>query len=252
MKSVPLRPLMRPFPTGVFPRRAYSWPPALAVIAFSLAAYGQTRSNQASSNQAGSSQSSVVVADFSNPGISPAHWTLTLHPDGTGRFHSEPGKPSSSESTEIDAPAIDRDVQLSKDYAQHVFRIARQHKWFNQKCESHLKVAFQGWKKLSYDGPDGHGACTFNFSQDKDIEALGDSLVGVAETLREGARLEMLLQHDRLGLDKEMEYIADGAKDGRMQQIGAIKGILERLAGDDEVLERVRKRAQLLLASAGP
>jgi hypothetical protein len=35
-----------------------------------------------------------------------------------------------------------------------------------------------------------------------------------------------------------------------VQQIGAIRGILERLAGDEGVIERVRKRARLLLAKA--
>jgi hypothetical protein len=61
----------------------------------------------------------------------------------------------------------------------------------------------------------------------------------------------MLLQHDRLGLDKEMEYLVDAAGDGRAQQICAIREILVRLAEDDEVLDRVRKRAKLLLVQAG-
>ena len=38
--------------------------------------------------------------------------------------------------------------------------------------------------------------------------------------------------------------------DGRAQQIGAIQGILERLADDPSVMERVRKRAKVLLAAA--
>lgn len=194
----------------------------------------------------------VFIADFSNPGMSPAHWTLTIHPDGTGHFRSDPPTAAPGERQGMDPPGQDEDVRLSKDYAGHVFQLARQHHWFNENCESHLKVAFQGWKKLTYNGPDGHGSCTFNFSKNREIQALGDSLVSVAETLREGARLEMLLQHDRLGLDKEMEYVSDGAKDGRLQQICAIRGILQRLADDDEVLERVRKRAQLLLARSGP
>jgi len=42
----------------------------------------------------------------------------------------------------------------------------------------------------------------------------------------------------------------EAAGDGRVQQIGAIRGILERLAGDDAVMERVRKRARMLLARA--
>jgi hypothetical protein len=46
-----------------------------------------------------------------------------------------------------------------------------------------------------------------------------------------------------------MEYLQDAAKDGRVQQIVAIKEILERLEEDPGVLDRVRKRARLLLAS---
>jgi hypothetical protein len=217
-----------------------AWLSLTAAAAFALAAHVQ----------ASSSPDAVFVADFTNPGVSPSHWTLTLHRDGSGHFRSERGNPPNA-SEGMDVPDEDRDVRLSADYAEHVFQTAKAHNWFNQKCESHLKVAFQGWKKLSYTGPDGQGSCTFNYSRDNEIQALGDSLIGVAETLREGARLEMLLQHDRLGLDREMEYISDGAKDGRIVQIGAIREILERLAADEEVLERVRKRAQTLLAHAG-
>jgi hypothetical protein len=113
-----------------------------------------------------------------------------------------------------------------------------------------MKVAFQGWKKLSYRGPGGEGSCEFNFSRDKEIQAMGESLVAVAETIVEGARLENLLQHDPLGLDHETEYLLEAAGDGRVQQICTIRGILERLAGDDAVMERVRKRARMLLARA--
>lgn len=193
-------------------------------------------------------QNPVVVMDFSNPELNPSHWTLTIHPDGIGHFHSEMGKPPEGGLQEIDAPNVDRDVQLSAAFTTRVFETAQHHRLFNEDCDSHLKVAFQGWKKLTYTGPEGSGACTFNFSKDKDIEGLGDSLGAVAETILEGARLEMLLQHDRLGLDKEMEFLVDAAGNGRAQQICAIRGILSRLAEDDEVLERVRKRARLLLA----
>ena len=74
-----------------------------------------------------------------------------------------------------------------------------------------MKVAFQGWKTLTYTGPAGQGSCTFNYSRDKEIQALGDPSA-VAQTILEGARLEMLLQHDRLGLDKEMEYLTEAVR----------------------------------------
>jgi hypothetical protein len=193
------------------------------------------------------SQDESIVVDFTNPGLSPSHWTLTLHPDGSGHFHSEMGKPPAGGLEEIDAPGLDRDVQLSPQFAARVFAAAERHNRFNENCESRLKVAFQGWKKFTYTGPDGSGSCTFNFSKDKEIESLGDTMGAVAETILEGERLEILLEHDRLGLDKEMEFLVDAASNGRAQQICAIRGILDRLAQDDEVMERVRKRARMLL-----
>jgi hypothetical protein len=199
-------------------------------------------------SQARCAEDAVFTADFSNPALSPSHWTLTLHSNGNGHFHSKMGKPPQDGPAEIDAPDIDQDVQVSPAFAAHLFETAQRHKFFNEDCESHLKIAFQGWKKLSYTGPGGSGSCTFNYSKNKEIEELGDSLQAVAETILEGARLEMLLEHDRLGLDKEMEFLVDAAGDGRAQQICTIRGILVRLAQDDGVLERVRKRARLLLA----
>lgn len=196
-------------------------------------------------------QDALMQVDFTNDQLNPSHWTLTLHSDGKGHFASQMNKTPESAAPAVDAPSIDRDVQLSAGFTEHVFEIARHHHMFNEGCESHLKVAFEGWKKFSYTGSEGTGACTFNYSKDKEIEELGDTFEAVAETIIEGARLEKLLQHDRLGLDKEMEYLVDAAGSGRAQQICTIRQILVRLADDDEVLERVRKRARLLLAQAG-
>jgi len=60
----------------------------------------------------------------------------------------------------------------------------------------------------------------------------------------------VLLQHDPLGLDRETEYLVEAAGDGRAEQIGAIRAILERLADDENVMERVRRRVRVLLAMA--
>ncbi len=192
----------------------------------------------------------VVEMDFTNSGLTPSHWVLRLNPDGTGHFWSEnPKMPQPVAEVEgPPAPVVDRDIRVSAEFARRVFDEARGHKFFAEDCESHLKVAFQGWKKLSYRGPEGQGSCEFNYSKDKQIEELGGSLVAVAETILEGSRLDWLLRYDRLGLDREMENVVEGAGDGRLMELGTIRGVLERLAEDATVLDRVRKRARTLLA----
>ena len=194
--------------------------------------------------------SPVFRVDFNNPNVSPAHWTLELHPDGSGHFRSERGSAPEADPPGLEAPDVNRDVKVSGDFAERVFQQARLQSIHKGDCESHMKVAFQGWKKLTYQGPDGEWTCEFNYSRDRQVQQLGDSLLAVASTILEGARLETLLQHDRLGLDKEIEYITDAAGDGRLEQLCSIRGILERLADDPAVMDRVRKRARILLAKA--
>jgi hypothetical protein len=47
-----------------------------------------------------------------------------------------------------------------------------------------------------------------------------------------------------------MDYLLEASGDGRIQQLCTIRGILEKLADDPEVMDRVRKRARVLLARA--
>lgn len=192
----------------------------------------------------------VFIATFSNPELAPSEWKLTLYPDGTGHFHADRTNSTAPKPETIEPIIIDRDVKLSPAFTAEVFAVARKEHFFQIECQSRIKVAFQGWKTLTYRGPDGQGSCRFNYSKQKNIEALGDSMVAVASTLIEGARLELLLQHEPLGLDREMGYIVDASEDGRMAQIYAIQDILRRLERDPAVMSRVRKRARLLLAKA--
>lgn len=193
-----------------------------------------------------------VRIEFEHPGESPSNWTLILQPDGSGHFHALPVSPHSGQGTENqripNLPEIDHDIHVSARYARHVFEIARRHNYFNEECESRQKVAFSGWKKLSYQGSDGSGSCRFNSARDKEIGALADSLLSVEETIVFGERLLLLLQYDRLGLDTEMESLWSAAEESRAEQIGSIREILDRICNDPRVLERVKKRARMLLA----
>jgi len=191
----------------------------------------------------------TVLVDYSNPAVAPSHWSITLHPDGSGYFNSYGGGIPGSNS-DLKAPPVNREIHLSQEFTRRVFEVAYHQKLFNEKCESDLKVAFQGEKTFSYKGDKGSGSCTFNYSKERQIQDLSDSMMAVEQTIIEGARLEILLKHDPLGLDAEMNSLVQAAKDGRAQQICAIKEILVELANDPGVLVEVRKRADLLLQDA--
>ncbi len=187
-----------------------------------------------------------VRLDFSNPSIIPAQWELVVYADGSGHFHAVRGNAKDSDAGEMEPLTIDEDVHLSGSFAAQILAMLKHHRVGDGQCESHSKVAFQGMKTLAYQGPEFHWSCTFNYARDKEVAMVADLLMSVAATLVEGARLELIWQHDPLGLDKELEFLSDASSDGRLQQICAIKETLTRLAADPSVMERVRKRARKL------
>ena len=192
----------------------------------------------------------LIRVEFNDAVLIPSHWTLELHTDGAAHFHSDRAlpDPQTADPTAPSIPLIDRELKLSPEFAQKFFTTAHERNFFNVKCESHNKVAFQGTKTFTYSGPDGHGNCQFNYSSDNKIQELSESVTALAASIVEGFKLASLETHDRLGLDREMEFVSEAVKDGRLQQISVIREQLEHLAADDALLERVRHRARKLLA----
>ena len=194
-----------------------------------------------------SQQPATIEAGFTNPKLVPPHWQIKLNEDGSGQFDADGGSPAPGDNNFILAGPVHRPIQLSPIFTQNIFNIARQHKLFAINCESHMKVAYQGTKRLSYAGPEGQGTCEFNYSKDKQIQQLGDSLLALETTLITGARLEKILQHDRLGLDHELETLVVQAKENNAIELNTIRDILNRIAEDDQVMDRARKKARQLL-----
>jgi hypothetical protein len=195
-------------------------------------------------------ESAQFQMDFTDARQTPAHWVLKLDPDGRGSFDTEGGSQAGGADPKIAAGDVHRTIQLSAAFTGRVFAMARAKKFFAYPCESNLKVAFQGTKRFSYTGPEGSGSCEFNYSKDKEIEDLQNSLLAVETTILCGARLEKLLQHDRLGLDEELGNLTMWAHDGSAQEMGAIRETLTRIASDEEVMDRARRKARFLLTQA--
>ncbi len=190
-------------------------------------------------------QMNELRLEYSNPNLAPAQWTLVMWPDGRAHFHAERGtaKDPDKDQASMEPAVIDRDVQVSGEFAGRMFAMIEQHPPQAGQCENRSKVAFQGLKTLQFRGPDGEQSCTFNYAKERVVGEVADELVSVAATLIEGERLRMIWQHDPLGLDKQIQFMMEAAADGRLQQICTIRETLAQLAADPGVMERVRKRA---------
>ena len=108
-------------------------------------------------------------------------------------------------------------------------------------------IAYQGTKTLAYEGPEGQGSCTYNWSKLSQIDKLTDQFEAIAATLDEGSKLQRQYEHGRLSLDTELELLDQMVRDGRAIEVENIAPLLRTIAGDDAVLQRVQRRARALL-----
>jgi hypothetical protein len=187
---------------------------------------------------------------YENPKLQPPKYVLTVQEDGSGHFQSDAGGPA-GESENMPAEPQDRPIHISKALREGMFAAARKAKLFAISCEDGGKnIAFQGTKILAYEGSDGQGSCTYNWSKNAQITKLTDQFEAVATTLEEGSRLERQYEHGRLSLDTEMEILEQMVHEGRAIEVQNIAPILEKLANDEAVLQRVQRRARALLQGA--
>lgn len=217
-----------------------------AVCFGAAALHGQS---PAGGDSAPSASGAQVSFHFENQQLQPAKYSFVIYEKGSGQFRSEPADtPLASTATyEPLARAEDRSVQLSRPVVEQIFSTARAQKFFAIPCEAKDKVAFEGTKQLSYQGPDGSGSCTYNWSKVVAIQKITSTFESIAFTLEEGRRLAIEHKHDRLALDAELSFLLDAVKDGRAMEVQTIQPVLQEIADDEAVLDRARSRARKLL-----
>jgi hypothetical protein len=196
------------------------------------------------------SSAATVEFRFENPQLQLGRYTIAVHPDGTGHFHSDASAVPPENPSDLPSEALDRPIQLTPSVTQRIFAAAHAKKLFATNCESGAKVAFSGKKELSYTGPEGQGSCQYNYSRDAQIQWITAEMQGIAATLEEGRRLELEHEHGRLGLDAELQALQAMVRDGQALELGNIAPVLTAIVQDEAVLERAQRRARQLLQLA--
>ena|GEM_PF-419691 len=192
----------------------------------------------------------IVSFAFERLGLQVPKFRLAIHDDGSSVYEGE----ETPEPTRYGPPAtvslkpFQSSVRVTPATSARVFALTRKLDHFNVTCASKAKnIADTGTKVLTYAGPDGIGSCTYNYSENKDVQALTETLLGIAETMDQGRKLDHLHRYDRLGLDSAITFLAQEVTDGHALELGTIAASLHSIAADGEVMERVRARANKLL-----
>ncbi len=194
---------------------------------------------------AGQPDSQQVTFKFDRPvpGVRVPRYTIELKADGTGSYRAEVRSPQSP-----DVQVVERPLVFSPATVGTVFEAVHQLRSSDTPCASKAKnIADTGTKTIDYRDQDGPGGCTFNFSENKAAVQLTDLFLGVENTLEEGRSLDFKHRFDRLGLDAEMASLAAAVDKGTALELANISGTLRSIAGDTELIQRVRLRASKLL-----
>jgi hypothetical protein len=188
---------------------------------------------------------------FERPGLPVPLYQLQIFENGGGQYWGEemPMTVGHADPPPSPQPFSQRGFSVSPTTATKVYALARSLNRFNIACASTAKnVADTGKKTLTYSGMNSViGSCEYNYTENKDVQALTDIFEGIAETMDEGRRLDYLHRYDRLGLDAAISFLTQEVSAGRALELGTIATTLRSIADDAEVIERVRMRARALL-----
>jgi hypothetical protein len=194
-----------------------------------------------------------VSFQFDRVGLAVPHFKLSVHEDGKGTYLADQAEMPATQTSNRGQAAqhIDRSINLTPGTVVKIFKAARTLNHFEVECASKAKnISNTGNKTLSYSGPDGSGSCTYNYSENKNVETLTDIFLGIAYTMDEGRKLEFLHRYDRLGLDAEMTSLAQEVQEGRALELGTISPTLTAIANDADLIQRVRLKAAKMLEQA--
>ncbi|HEY9136887.1 MAG TPA: hypothetical protein VIM67_01345 [Terriglobus sp.] len=183
-----------------------------------------------------------VAMTYDRAGLSVPHWQLAINEKGDATYSGKPVQGVDPGVISFSMSWTGREklgTLLSQTHDLHP-------------CETKSKgIANMGQKDVVYAPAGGTEVrCSFNFTDNKPLTEASEYLMEIANTVQAGVELDRLHRYDRLGLDAVMRRLAADVKEHRAVEVIAIQPTLQRLAEDEAVMERVRARAQELLALA--
>jgi hypothetical protein len=191
-----------------------------------------------------------VVFAFERQGLSIPKYRLTIHKDGSAVYEGEelPQAVGPDPAPAGPAQPFRSVVSISSATVDRIFALSQKLNRFNIACASKAKnIADTGTKTLTYNAPDGAGSCNYNYSENRDVQALTETLQAITETMDQGRRLDYLHRYDRLGLDAAMIYLTQEVSEGRALEVPTIAPSLRAISADAMVIQRARAKADALL-----
>ena len=169
-------------------------------------------------------------------GVAVPKYVIAIRQDGTGSYKAEiaGGQP------------VERELRFDPATVTAAFDGSKLLRESKAPCASKAKnIADTGTKTI--ESTDTEAVCQFNYSENKGAVQLTEFFQGIEFTLEEGRALDFKHRFDRLGLDAEMIVLGEAAETRKAVGLEVIAPTLRSIAGDTDLIERVRLRAAKLL-----
>lgn len=219
---------------------------SLLCAAFLLLAAGLARAQNATAPPDSAPALPAVTFTQTFPRVEPAYFSLRIDSAGhavyeSRRVEGQPGLPELGEPTRIE-------FEVSQATVRRIFELARSLDYFQGDWDfKKHRVADSGTKTLAYSDSMRNHQTTYNWSENRSIQELTETFQGISNTQEAAHELDRLRRYDRLGLNQQLEHMEKMAKDGWLRELQVIAPLLEKLAGDREIMNIARQRAQRLL-----
>ncbi len=189
----------------------------------------------------------TFTLDF--PNSEPAHYSIRLQSDGSGRYQSSGRLSADSDANDNN---FDLNFTVAAPTRQKIFDLAAKAGYFQKAVDSHHKnLAFTGKKTFSYKDAERSGECTYNYSSVAAVQELTSLMQGLGSTLEFGRRLEYEHHYQKLALEEELKSMEEIARSHQLVEVAAIQPILDQIIADPSVINVTRARARRLLQAAG-
>jgi len=193
------------------------------------------------------SQAGTATVTFSLdfPNSDPEHYTISVASDGHAHYECTARISEASE----DRDNYATDFTLKDSTRSRIFQLASEAHYFTRKVDSgNHKLAFTGSKKLVYADGARNNSADYNYSMVPAVQQLTRLFQGMAATLEFGRHLVYMHRYQKLALDDEMKQMEDEARAGELEEVQAVKPILQQIYDDPSVMHIVRARALRIIA----
>jgi len=178
------------------------------------------------------------------PHSDPDHYSVSVRSDGRATYESN-GKVSSDSDDREDYKT---EFVVSEATRTEIFDLAARAHYFSGKVDSgNKKLAFTGAKKLTYSDSRHQSSADFNFSPQPAIQQLTNLFESLSATLEFGRRLAYEHRYQKLALDEELKRMEAQATAGELNELQAVRPILQAIYDDASVINVVRARAQRIM-----